>query len=310
MTAVEHKSPRLGYALTAAAAALFAISGVMARVLLDDGVSAWHLTELRSVLAFVLLLGWLGTTNRALLRVQRGDVPRLAFLGIAGLAAVQSTYFAAIARLDIGVALTIQYLAPLLILVVLRIFRGRKAAPALWGACVLSVAGSFLVVKAYDANGLDGIGLAWAVAACATFAINLTASERAGQTLDARTTLTWGFGFCSLVWLIARPPWTFPFALFDDAEHVLLGLGVGVAGTLIPFVLLVTALRHISAARVGVVATLEPVIASIVAWPLLDQVLSAPQVLGVLIVVAAVAWVQSQQTAPVATAPAAAASPP
>ncbi len=290
-----NRSPKLGYALTATGAALFAISGVMARVLLDDGVSAWHLTELRSVLAFVLLVAWLATSNRELLRVHRTDVPQLAVVGIFGLAAVQSTYFAAIARLDIGVALTIQYLAPLLILIVLRIFRGAKAAPALWGACVLSVIGSFFVVKAYDAHGIDGVGLLWAVAAMVTFAINLTASEKAGRTLDARTTLVWGFGFCSLVWVIARPPWTFPFALFDDAEHIALGLGVGVVGTLVPFILLFTALRHLPSARVGVVATLEPVIASIVAWPLLDQVLSAPQVAGVVIVVAAVAWVQSQQ---------------
>lgn len=302
------RSPRLGYALTATGAALFAISGVMARVLLDDGVSAWHLTELRSVLTFVLLAAWLRATDRELLKVHRSDVPKLAFLGVFGLAAVQSTYFAAIARLDIGVALTIQYLAPLLILVVLRVVRKRRAAPALWGACLLSVAGSFLVVKAYDANGLDGLGLLAAAAACVTFAINLTASERAGKTLDARTTLVWGFGFSSLVWVIARPPWTFPFGIFDDLEHVALGLGVGVVGTLVPFVLLFTALRHLPSARVGVVATLEPVIASIVAWPLLDQVLSAPQVLGVVIVVAAVAWVQTQQDVPAETAAAAASS--
>lgn len=300
------RSARLGYALTATAAALFAVSGVMARVLLDDGVSAWHLTELRSGLAFALLLGWLALGDRELLKVERADVPRLAFLGVFGLAAVQSTYFAAIARLDIGVALTIQYLAPLLILVTLRVVKGRRAAPQLWGACLLSVAGSFLVVKAYDAHGLDGVGLLWAALACVTFAINLTASEKAGETLDARTTLTYGFGFCTLVFLIARPPWTFPYGIFDDAEHVALGLGVGVVGTLIPFVLVVTALRHLPAARVAVVMTLEPVIASILAWPLLDQVLSAPQVLGVVIVVAAVAWVQAHRSDPATSAAAAA----
>src|SRR3712207_5513557 len=110
MRSVIERSPRLGYALTATAATLFAVSGVMARVLLDDGVSAWRLTELRSVLAFVLLVGYLALTNRGLLRIEREDLPRLAFLGTFGLAAVQSTYFAAIARLDIGVVLCIQYL--------------------------------------------------------------------------------------------------------------------------------------------------------------------------------------------------------
>jgi drug/metabolite transporter (DMT)-like permease len=297
MPAVD-RSPGFGYALTATAAALFASGGVMARKLLDDGVSAWHLTELRSVLAFVLLATYLALTNRELLRAGRERVGQLAFLGIFGLAAVQSTYFAAIARLDIGVVLAIQYLAPLLLLVWARVVQRRPAAPALWAACALSVTGSFFVVRAYDANGLDGLGLLAAIACMVTFAVNLSASERAGRHLDARTTLTWGFGFSTLVFLVARPPWTFPFHVFDDAEHVLLGLGVGVAGTLVPFLLIVTALRHISAAQAGVVATLEPVIASIIAWPVLDQVLAPPQIAGIVIVVVAVAWVQSHRPAP------------
>lgn len=289
------RSPRLGYALTAAAATLFAVSGSLARFLLDDGVSAWHLTELRSTLAFVLLVGWLALTNRALLRVDRSDVPGLAFLGIAGLAAVQSTYFAAIARIDIGVALTIQYLGPLMILLWLRVAHGRRLAPSLWGAVGLSVVGSFLVVGAYDVHGLDGLGLLAAFAAAVAFAVNLVASERAGVRLDPRTTLAWGFGFCTLLFLVVLPPWTFPFTTFDDLEHVALGLGVAVIGTLIPFILIVSALRHISAARTGVVATLEPVIAAIVAWPVHHQVLAVPQIAGIVIVVAAVAWVQSHR---------------
>ena len=295
MPPVIERSPKLGYALAAAAAAMFGISGSLARALLDDGVSAWHLTQLRSVLAFALLVGWLLIADRALLRVERADVRRLAFIGVFGLAAVQSTYFAAIARLDIGVALTIQYLAPGLILVYLAVVRGTPVPGRMWGAVALAVAGSFFVVEAYDADGLDELGLLWAVLAMVAFAVNLTASEKAGERLDARTTLVWGFGFCSLVFLVALPPWTFPLERFETAENVLLGLGVGVLGTLVPFVLLVTALRHISAAHAGVVATLEPVIASLVAWPVHDQVLGAPQVAGIVVVVAAVAWVQSHR---------------
>jgi drug/metabolite transporter (DMT)-like permease len=295
MAPVTERSPRLGYALTAGAAALFGISGSLARALLDDGVSAWYLTELRSVLAFVLLIAYLAMTNRRLLRIERADVPQLVFLGVCGLAAVQSTYFAAIARLDIGVALTIQYLAPGLILVWIRVRYGRHVPRSMWGAVALAVAGAFLVARAYDADGLDGLGLAFAVACMVAFAVNLTASEKAGERLDARTTLAWGFGFCSLVFLVALPPWTFPFERFEDPVNVLLGLGVGVLGTLVPFIMIVTALRHISAARAGVVATLEPVIASLVAWPVHDQVLAVPQIAGMLVVVAAVAWVQSHR---------------
>jgi drug/metabolite transporter (DMT)-like permease len=295
MASVIERSPKLGYALTIVAAVLFGISGSLARFLLDDGLSAWRLTEVRSVVTFVLLGGWLLVTNRALVRVDRGDVPLLAFLGIFGLAAVQSTYFAAIARLDIGVALTIQYLAPGLILVVGKLFYGWRTPPATWAAVALAVGGAFLVVKAYDAQGLDGLGLLAAAASCVTFAINLTSTERAGRRLDSRTTLLWGMGFCSLLFLIVQPLWTFPWSFFSDLEHVLLGLGVAILGTLIPFVMIFTALRHVPAAIVGVIMTFEPVIASLVAWPVHDQVLAAPQIGGIVIVVAAVAWVQAQQ---------------
>ena len=53
---------------------------------------------------------------------------------------------------------------------------------------------------------------------------------------------------------------------------------MAVIGTLVPFLLLVTALRHLPAAKVAVVATLEPVLASVMAWFWLDQALSATQI--------------------------------
>jgi drug/metabolite transporter (DMT)-like permease len=63
-------------------------------------------------------------------------------------------------------------------------------------------------------------------------------------------------------------------------------------GTVAPFLLEVGALRRVDAGTVGVVATLEPVIAAAVAWIWLDQLLDFWQVLGSLIVVTAVAVVQ------------------
>lgn len=288
-------NPRLGYILAASAATLFAFNGSLAQFLLDDGVSAWHLSALRSVGAFVLLACALGLFARDQLRIARPDVPRMAFLGIFGLALVTATYFAAIERIDIGVALVIQYLAPLVLLLWLRFRHGRRLAASLWGAVWLSVAGCFLVVEAYDVSGLDGLGLAAAFGACATFAIYLVASERAGRDYPAVTTLTWGFGFSTLFWLVVTPPWTFPVEQFDSARDVALAASVVVVGTLVPFVLIVGALRHLPAPRVAVVATLEPVLAAIIAWAVHDQVLAPPQVLGGLIVIAAVLWVQSHR---------------
>jgi drug/metabolite transporter (DMT)-like permease len=274
---------------------MWALNGSLARFLLDDGVPAARLAQLRSLLSWLLLVAALAVTRPALLRVERREIPRLAFLGIAGLALVHASYFYAIARLQIGVALTIQYLGPLLILLWLRIFHRRHLPRSLWAAVALSVAGCFLVVRAYDAGALDARGIAAAFVAAVSFAIYLVASERSGHRHEPATTLAWGFGFASLFWAIAQPLWSFPLDEFDSIRPVALGLGVAVIGTLLPFALMVTAVRHIPASRAAVIATLEPVLAALLAWPIHGQDLAAVQVAGGLIVVAGVVWVQAQR---------------
>src|SRR5919205_476736 len=77
------RSIGLGYLLAATAAALWALNGSLARFLLDDGISAFRLAQLRSLLSWVLLVAVVAVARPSLLRVRRADVPQLAFLGIA-----------------------------------------------------------------------------------------------------------------------------------------------------------------------------------------------------------------------------------
>lgn len=286
-------NPRLGYILTVASASCSALNGSLARYLLDDGMSPTRLSELRSAISALLLLGALAAFSPRRLKIARADIAHFAWLGVAGIALVHASYFLAISRMDIGVALVIQYLAPAFLLVWAIAVHRIHPPKALWGAVALSIAGCALVVDApAGTDNLDTIGVLAALAGAVTLAIYLTASERAGERYDAFTTLTYGFGFATLFWLIVNPIWTFPWELLDSTRNVALALGVGVIGTLVPFLLLVTALRHLPAAKVAVVATLEPVLASIIAWVLLDQSLSATQIAGGVVVLAAVTWVR------------------
>jgi drug/metabolite transporter (DMT)-like permease len=292
------RSPRLGYALAALAAAMFALNGSLARFLLDDGISAAHLSQLRVTLAFVVLAGTLAIVDRGRLRIARRDVPRMAWLGIVGVAVVQFTYFAAIDRLPISVALVIQFTGPLLVLLWLRIVHGRHLRPSLYAAVALSLVGSALVVEIYDASGLDGVGVLFAVIAAVSFAVYLVGFERAGRSYDAFTTLAWGLGFATVAWLLVSPPWTLPLGDLASVRSVSLVLGVVLVGTLGSFLLNLTALRHLPATRVGVVATLEPPLATVMAWLIHGESLAAVQIAGGVLVVAAVAWTQLHPPAP------------
>src|SRR3954471_7214103 len=285
------RNPARGYLLVAVAAVMFALGGNLARYMLDDGVSATRLSQLRSAGSLVLLALALALSRPRLMRVRRADLPQLAFLGICGLALVHATYYAAIDRLEIGVALVIQYTAPLLLLLWLRFRHGRRLAPSLWGAVGLSIAGCALVVQAYEPGSLDGPGVAYAAGAAVTFAIYMVASERAGHRYESVTTLLWAFAFASLFWAVVQPWWTFPFGDVD----LLLGLGVIVVGTLLPFICVVAALRPLPAPRVAVAATLEPVLAAVFAWWLHDEHLAIVQLVGGALVLGAVLWVQSRR---------------
>lgn len=283
---------RLGYALAAIAASLWAINASIGSELMDRGLGWAPLSQLRVAGAFVLLAAGLAIFRRDLLRVERSAVPELALLGVFALAPVQATYFLAIDRLEVGPAVTIQYLAPLLVLLWLRLWLGRAIPSGLWYAVALSVAGCFFVVEAYSASSLDALGVVAAFASALTFATYMVLSERAGAHLSPFTTITYGFGFATLTWAVAQPWWLFPFDELGSARDGLLAAGVVVIGTLLPFLALVAAVALIPAARAGVVATLEPVLATLFAWVLLGEALAGFQVMGVVFVAAAVVWVQ------------------
>ncbi|HEX8744802.1 MAG TPA: EamA family transporter [Thermoleophilaceae bacterium] len=283
---------RLGYALAATAAALWAINASLASTLMDRGLGWAPLSQLRISGAFVLLAAGLALVRPRLLRVERASIPALAALGIVALAPVQATYFLAIDRLEIGAALTIQYLAPMLVLLWLRLWLGRLIASGLWLAVALSVSGCFFVVEAYRVGSLDALGLVVAFGSAITFATYMVLSERAGEHHSPFTTITYGFGFATLAWAVARPWWLFPFDELGSTRDALLAAGVVTIGTLVPFLAMVAALALIPAPRAGVVATLEPVLAAVFAWFLVDEALAVLQVFGMALVVAAVVWVQ------------------
>src|SRR3954464_128488 len=191
---------------------MFALGGNLARYMLDDGVSAMRLSQLRSAGSGVVLAIVLALRQPALMRVRRADLGRLAFLGVCGLALVHATYYAAIDRLEIGVALVIQYKEALPMLLWLRFRYGRRLARSLWGAVGLAIVGCALVAGAYDPGALDGLGILFALGAMVTFRTYMGASGGAGQRYQSVTTLLWAFGFASLFWAVVQPWRQFPFS--------------------------------------------------------------------------------------------------
>jgi drug/metabolite transporter (DMT)-like permease len=301
----DHRRPVLGYVMVAVAAALFGINGSVAKVVIRSGLAADRLTEVRCAGALVGLAAIAALTRRAELRATRRELVFLAVFGIGGVALVQWTYFVAIGRLHVGVALLIQYVAPLLVALWARLVYKEHVRRRIWLSLALSLTGLVLIVRLWTGLSLDGIGLLAGIGSMVTYAVYVLMAERGVRRRSSVPLLAWGFFFATLFWTVALPWWSFPAdtvgsttsllgRLHDVHLPVAALLGwVIVLGTILPFILIVAALRHVSATRLGIVAMLEPVTATIVAWIWLGESLAAVQLAGAAIVLVGIAIAQS-----------------
>lgn len=289
--AVRAELPSLlpGYAAVAAAAALWAVAAVVARRLFDEGISVVELTESRALIAvagFSLVPGaW-----RA--RPGRGGAVQLVALG-AALALVNVSYYVAISRIPVAVALVIQYTAPALVVGWAGLAARRAPPVEVLAALVAALVGVVLVVDlASGAVGrMDGTGVAVAVASAVFFATYTVLAQSTGALYGSAGAMLRGFAVASVLWVAFQAPRGFPSELVE-AEHLPEVLYVGVAGTLAPFLLFAWGVARVRAERAAIAATLEPVVAAGVAWAWLGQRLSASQLAGGALVIAAVALLQ------------------
>jgi drug/metabolite transporter (DMT)-like permease len=271
---------------------LFAAGGNAVKALFGLGYSPLVLAQLRIGWAFAWLFVFLLAVRPALLRVDRRALPALMVFGTIGLAGVQLSYYLTIARINIAVALLVQYLG-LVAVTAFERFQRRQAVPAqVWGALAMVLIGAFFAVGAYQPAlfriNLPGIMLG--LVSAAFFAFYILRASTLARRLNSWTLLVYGFGAGSLLWAVfdVVSGTRLPAAWRIWVAMALLGL----IGTLAAHGLFVLALRTIRPSTAGIVATAEPVFAGLIAFLLLGDRLQPLQVFGAAVIIAGIVTVQ------------------
>ncbi|MFD8224990.1 DMT family transporter [Streptomyces massasporeus] len=289
----------LGLALVSAVA--FGGSGVAAKPLIEAGLDPLHVVWLRVAGAALVMLP-LAVRHRALLRRRPGLLAGFGLLAVAG---VQACYFAALSRIPVGVALLIEYLAPALVLGWVRFVQKRPVTRAAAVGVVLAVGGLACVVEVWSGLRFDALGLLLALgAACCQvgyFVLSDQGSDAGDEAPDPLGVIAYGLLVGAAVLTVVARPWTMDWSVLRGtasmdgrpvAAVVLLAWIVLVA-TVVAYVTGVVSVRRLSPQVAGVVACLEAVIATVLAWVLLGEHLSAPQIAGGAIVLAGAFIAQS-----------------
>ncbi len=249
------------------------VGGAVAKTLFDE-LGPGGTVFLRVVFAAAVLaavwrpaIGGLGVRELAL----------VALFGLS-LAGMNGSFYLALDRLPLGVAVTFEFVGPLGVAVA----GSRKALDVLW--VVLAGAGILLLAGPVG-GGLDGLGVLFALLAGAFWAAYILLSARVGQEFE-------GGGGLALALLVASALLVAP-GVADaggellDPRLLLLGALVAMLSSAIPYSLELEALRRLPKRVFGVLMSLEPAVAAAAGFVVLGEVLDARELLAIGLVVAA-----------------------
>jgi drug/metabolite transporter (DMT)-like permease len=284
----------IGYALLLTGTLLFALNGTVVKSILLSGVSATTLSETRAMGAFVILFAVVAITKPQALRIRRDEWKLLLAYGVIGVSMTQFLYFVAIVRMPIGIALIIEFTAPIWVVLWVRFGRRQAVRGTVWVGLLLAVIGLALIAQVWQGFTLDGLGVAAAFGAALALALFYVLGEhqrRGHHARDALSLTMWGMGGAALFWLLV-PPWSLSaWSAYAGASERIAGVGpqvplwsltlwMVIMGTVIPFALAMKALGYITAAQASIIGMTEPLIASIIAWIVLAEVLTPIQIAG------------------------------
>lgn len=277
-----------GLGLAVLSAASFGLSGPLARGLLDAGWSAAAAVAVRVLLAAVVLLPVAVRRLRGRWVTLRRNAGLVTAFGLLAVAGCQLAYFNAVARMDVGVALLIEYTAPVAVVLWLWLRRGQRPGRLTVLGAVLGAAGLVLVLDVLSGADADAVGIVWALAAMVGAASYFVLSAQDTDGLPAVVLAAGGLLVGGLALLVAGAVGVLPFAV--SATPVVLGgvatpwwlpvLALGLVTAALAYVTGIAATRRLGSRLASFVALGEVLAALLFAWLLLGQSPSGVQMLG------------------------------
>lgn len=308
----------LGIALFSSA--VFGLSGSFAKALLETGWSTGAAVTLRLTGAALILAIPALAALRGRWHQLRDNWLTIVLFGLIGVAACQLFYFNAVARLSVGVALLLEYLAPVLIVLWLWAASRKRPRALTLGGTLLSLAGLVLVLDLTGTVRIDPAGVMWGIAAAVCLAMYFFITAKENDTLPPIVLASGGLMVGAAVMWLAGATGLLPMAF--SAADTKLGpwvtpwwvslAGLVVLATVLAYVSGIMAARALGSKVASFVSLTEVLFAVVWAWLLLGELPGAIQLLGGVLIVGGVILVRLDElrgpaaATPAGTAPGAA----
>ncbi|MHB8917933.1 MAG: EamA family transporter [Desulfocucumaceae bacterium] len=271
---------------------LWGLSATLAKYLFNRQISPFDLVQIRLILSTILLAGYLAAINPRLLKIERRDIPYMAVFGIFGMGAVQFCYYFTISETNVATAVFLEYLAPVFILLYGLFTRREGVSTVKLLALFSATAGGLLIVKGTTGAGMAVTvpGLISGLGSALAFAFYTLYGKYGLTKYSPWTLLLWGMGIGGAAWAFYKPPWV-TFSSYGGGDWLFF-LYIAVFATIIPFGFFFKGLNHLPPLITGITSTLEPVMAGIMSFIVLGEILTAVQLAGCALIISAVVLLQ------------------
>jgi DME family drug/metabolite transporter len=276
------------------ASTLWAIAANVASSLMEEGVKPFELAGVSIMLATLELMAVNLLRRQPIFRV-----PSLPQIGLSALFAVfVGANYLAIAKLPVAIAIVLLFMAPGFVVLWESLLSRRIPSAKVLIALALSFVGVILVsnLVGSDLNQVNLFGVGMGLATAILFAAYTLLSEKIGTKTTPADALLQTFSVASLIWLgfLLTQGLTAHLLTVTNASKVLY---IGLMGTLLPYLLFLWGVRYMQAQKAAIVASIEPFIAGIIAWIWFGKHLAILQIVGGILIVAAISSLQMSNQA-------------
>ncbi len=295
-----------GLSLALVSAASFGLSGTLAKGLLDTGWSAGAAVAVRVSIAAIVLMVPALILLGGRWHLLRQNLPIIAGFGLVAVAGCQLAYFNAVSHMQVGVALLIEYTAPVAVIGWLWLRHAQRPTRLTLAGAALAALGLVLVLDLLTGADLSAVGVFWALGAMVGGAVYfvLSASETTGlhPIVMAAAGLTFGavaLVLAGAVGIIPLSASTQPVSYHGTTVDWWLPLvGLGVVTAALAYVSGIAASRRLGPRLASFVALVEVLFALLFAWLMLDEVPRQVQVLGGVLILTGVVVVKLGERRP------------
>ncbi len=270
-----------GYLLVGTATFFWGTTGIFFKTLAANyHLGSFTIAFLRAALVSLYGFILLKVLTPSSLRLRREDLPFLALLGLVGVAMFHSLVVSATLLTTVAMAWVLHYTAPAIVTLISWWFLGERLTHLKALVLVVTFVGCLLVVRAYEPEQirLNALGIACGLGAGVCYALYTLFSKRALERYAPLAVITYAFGFGALFLALTQfSTWAEVVSYPLAAWTLLLALATV---TLMGYFMYAQGMKYLPATVASIVTTLEPGVATVLAFFILGETLTVAQWIG------------------------------